>query len=111
MDAGGTILCFAPTEPGVELPIPVNPFWRNQMTLTTSYGAGPFDLQQTIDIIKTKRIPLKEMITHRFGLADIARGFRLVAEANESIKVLIEPHKSNENSHKIYNFHNPCKLA
>jgi threonine dehydrogenase-like Zn-dependent dehydrogenase len=32
------------------------------------------------------------MITHRMGLHDGGRAFQLVAEAKESIKVIIEPH-------------------
>jgi threonine dehydrogenase-like Zn-dependent dehydrogenase len=33
------------------------------------------------------------MITHRFPLKDALAGFRLVAEAGESIKVIVEPQK------------------
>jgi len=33
------------------------------------------------------------MITHRLSLAETGLGFRLVAEAGESIKVIIEPHR------------------
>jgi threonine dehydrogenase-like Zn-dependent dehydrogenase len=33
------------------------------------------------------------MITHRFPLKDTVEGFRLVAGAGESIKVIIEPQK------------------
>jgi len=33
------------------------------------------------------------MITHRLGLAETQEGFRLVAEARESIKVIIEPQR------------------
>jgi L-iditol 2-dehydrogenase len=33
------------------------------------------------------------MITHRLTLAETGIGFQLVAEAKESIKVIIEPHR------------------
>jgi L-iditol 2-dehydrogenase len=33
------------------------------------------------------------MITHRLALAEAGLGFRLVAEAGDSIKVIIEPQK------------------
>jgi L-iditol 2-dehydrogenase len=33
------------------------------------------------------------MITHRLGLSEAVKGFKLVTEAKESIKVVIEPHK------------------
>ena len=93
VDRGGTVLFFAPTEPGVDLSIPVNDFWRNQITLLTSYGASPVDIVQAIQLIQLHRVPVHDMITHRLSLAEIGMGFQLVAEAEESIKVLIEPQK------------------
>jgi len=93
VDRGGTVLFFAPTDPGTDLSIPVNEFWRNQVTLMTSYGAAPLDLKVAIDLISAKRLPLNEMITHRLSLAETDVGFRLVAEGGESIKVIVEPQR------------------
>jgi L-iditol 2-dehydrogenase len=94
VDRGGTILFFAPTDPGVELPVPVNDFWRNSITLLPSYGAAPADCLQAIELMRSKRVPVTKMITHRLPLEQTALGFKLVAEAKECIKVIIEPHKS-----------------
>ncbi len=94
VDRGGTVLFFAPTDPGVELPVPVNEFWRNGITLLPSYGAAPLDCLQAIELIRAGRVPVQKMITHRLGLEETALGFKLVAEAKESIKVIIEPHRS-----------------
>ena len=93
VDRGGTVLFFAPTEPGVDLSIPVNDFWRNQITLMTSYGAAPLDLSVAIQLIHAHRVPVNDMITHRLSLSEASEGFRLVAEAGESIKVIIEPQR------------------
>ena len=93
VDKGGTVLFFAPTEPGVNLPIPVNDFWRNGITLMPSYGAAPMDLTVALDLIRARRVPVHEMITHRLGLAETGKGFQLVASANESLKVIIEPQR------------------
>lgn len=93
VDRGGTVLFFAPTDPGVELPVPVNEFWRNGITLLPSYGASPLDCIQAIELIRAGRVPVRKMITHRLSLAETALGFKLVAEAKESIKVIIEPHR------------------
>jgi len=92
-DKGGTVLFFAPTEPGTDLSIPVNEFWRNEMTLKTSYGNSPYDAEVAIELIRSKRVPVKELITHRLKLADTGLGFKLVAEGKESMKVIIEPLK------------------
>ena len=87
------MLFFAPTEPGVDLPLPVNEFWRNGITLMPSYGAAPHDIEAAIELIRARRIPVHEMITHRLGLEETGVGFQLVAEGGESIKVIIEPQR------------------
>jgi L-iditol 2-dehydrogenase len=93
VDRGGTVLFFAPTEPGGSLPIPVNEFWRNGITLLPSYGGSPQDIMIAIDLLRARRVPVHDMITHRLGLAETAQGFQLVAQGDKSIKVIIEPQR------------------
>lgn len=93
VDRGGTVLCFATTEPDLDIPVPMNEFWRNEIKLMPSYGNSPLDAAVAIELIRTKRIPLQRMITHRLPLDQIGLGFKLVAEAADSIKVIIEPGK------------------
>ena len=91
VDRGGTLLFFAPTAAGVEVPIPLYDFWRDEITITTSYAASPQDITEAIDWIYSRRIRVREMITHRLALAEAGRGFQLVAGAQDSIKVIIDP--------------------
>ncbi len=91
VERGGTILCFAPTEPGVNLPIPVNDFWRNAVKIVHSYGAAPKDLNIAIELLETKRVVADKLITHRLKLAEIGAGFKIFAQGKECIKVIIEP--------------------
>jgi len=94
VDRGGTVLLFAPTDPGVTIPLSINDLlFRNDITLTTSYAGSPADYQTALDLIAAGTLPVRQMITHRFGLAETGEGFRLVAEAKESIKVIIEPQR------------------
>jgi len=92
VDRGGTVLCFATTDPGVEIPIPANEFWRNSITVLPSYANSPYDAEVAIELIRSGRVNVNPLITHRLPLEETARGFRLVADAGESIKVIIEPH-------------------
>lgn len=94
VDRGGTILCFATTTPDVNLSVPINEFWRNEIKLMPSYGNAPLDAAIAIELIRADRLPVRDMITHRLGLEETASGFQLVAEAKESIKVIIEPHRN-----------------
>ncbi len=94
VERGGTVLFFAPTNPGVTIPISINElFWRNDITLTTSYAGSPVDYQTALELIRAGTIPVCQMITHRLGLAETGLGFQLVAEAQNSIKVIIEPQR------------------
>ncbi len=94
VDRGGTVLCFATTEPGVDLAVPLNDFWRNEIKLMPSYGNSPLDAVVAIELIRSGRVPVEKMITHRLPLAETALGFRLVAEGKESMKVIIKPHET-----------------
>jgi L-iditol 2-dehydrogenase len=91
VDRAGTILCFAPTEPGVTVAVPVNEFWRQSIKIIHSYGASPQDLAEAIELLRRNKLPVVKLITHRLSLKEIGLGFKLVAQAKEAIKVIIEP--------------------
>jgi L-iditol 2-dehydrogenase len=93
VDKGGTILFFAVPEPTVKVPVPMNQFWRNEVTLKTSYGAAPNDLAESLAILAEGKLNVGDMITHRLSLRQAAEGFRLMAEAGESLKVILEPNR------------------
>ncbi len=90
----GTVLFFATTRPEVSIPLAINKFfWRNEVTLTSSYAGGPRDLRAALELIRAGRLPVVETITHRLSLVETGRGFDLVANPQESLKVIIEPQK------------------
>ncbi len=91
---GGTVLFFAPTASGVTIPLSINDlFWRNEITLTTSYAGSPADYTAALELLRARRIHIDEMITHRLSLEEAGIGFQLVADAQNSIKVIIEPQR------------------
>jgi L-iditol 2-dehydrogenase len=94
IERGGTVMFFAPTDPDVTLPIKVNElFFRNDITLTTSYAGSPADHVEAMELISSGGIDAKNMITDRLSLSETSKGFQLVAEAQRSIKVIIEPQR------------------
>ncbi|MFH1783525.1 MAG: zinc-dependent dehydrogenase [bacterium] len=93
VDRSGTVLFFATTDPGVDVSVPVNEFWRNGIKLMPSYGNSPFDARVAIELISSGRVDVKKMITHRLGLEEAGKGFELVAGSDKSMKVIIEPHR------------------
>jgi L-iditol 2-dehydrogenase len=104
VDRGGTILFFAVPHPDERLVIPINEFWRNDITLLTSYAANNDDLSETIELLRNKRVTVTDMITHRLRLDETGIGFKLMEKADESLKIIIEPHRTvsaEENRQKI----------
>ena len=94
VERGGTVLFFAPTDQGVTIPLSINDlFFRNDITLTTSYAGSPADHWRASQLIQAGILDLDRLITHRFPLAQTQEGFRLVAEGAASLKVIIEPQK------------------
>jgi len=89
IDKKGIILLFA--IPNRDIPIPIPDFWRHELTVTSSYGAAPVDLAEALKLIAQKTINVRDTITHVLPLARIQEGFRMVAEARESLKVVLEP--------------------
>jgi L-iditol 2-dehydrogenase len=92
IDWGGTILLFGVAALGEIWQFPVFNFWRNGSRMISSYGGAPVDIEQAIELIRFNRIDVESMITHRLPLGEIQKGFDLVSQSNESIKVIIEPH-------------------
>jgi L-iditol 2-dehydrogenase len=93
IDRGGTLLFFAPTAAGVEVPIPLFDFWRDEIGVVTSYAGSGEDLIESIGLIRSRQVRVAEMITHRLPLAEAGRGFALTASGQDSIKVIIDPFK------------------
>lgn len=93
VEDGGTVMLFAPMNPEDSLLLPVNDFWRRQITLTTSYGAAPQDLAESIELLRCGQVAVGDMVTHRLPLAETGHGFKLVAGLTDedSLKVIVEP--------------------
>ena len=87
IDKKGIILFFA--IPDKNITIPTTDFWRNELTITSSYGAAHVDLEESLELIKNKKVDVKSLITHRYKLDEIQEAFKLAGEAGESLKVLI----------------------
>lgn len=92
VEPGGTVLFFAPSSPDAEITIPFNNFWWSGIKTVSSYAASPSDLAVALELIRAKRVNVIDMVTHRLPLADTLKGFRIVEEAGDSIKIIIQPH-------------------
>ena len=91
IDRGGTLLFFAPTAAGVDVPIPLFEFWRDEITVLTSYAGSGEDLTESLALIRDHKVRVADMVTHRLPLAETGVGFQLTASGSDSLKVIIDP--------------------
>ncbi len=90
-ERGGTILFFAVPKPDETVNVDLNPFWRDDITIKTCYGAAPLDNQQAIDLIRHRTVTVTDMVTHRFSIDEIGKAFAIGAHPDDCMKVIIEP--------------------
>ena len=88
---GATVHYFAPPHPEEELVIRPTQLFFREISLTTTYSCSHIDTVQALGFIASGRINAKAMITHRFGLDQVAEGIAVFKGAGESIKTIIQP--------------------
>lgn len=91
VDKGGVIVLFAVPGPDKKIVVPVNDFWMKEIAIFTSYYCGPPDIIEAIKLIEWRHIVVDDLITHRLPLTEIVKGFQMVANGRESVKVIIKP--------------------
>ena len=93
VDQGGTVVVFAVPGPEKAVVVPLNDFWRKEITILTSYYCGPPDWEESLQLIASGKIVVDDMITHTLPLSETGKGFRLVLGGEESLKVVIRPNE------------------
>ena len=93
VDKGGVIVLFAVPGPDKKVVVPVHDFWMKEITIITSYYCGPPDISEAMRLIESGEIVVEDLITHRLALTDIIKGFELVSDSRESIKVIMKPNE------------------
>jgi len=86
---GGKICVFAPTSPGELLEISPKHFFFNELQIIPSYSTSHVETREALDLIETGKIRVKDLITHRFALAEAAKAFKTALENKESLKVVV----------------------
>ncbi|MBN2212676.1 MAG: zinc-dependent dehydrogenase [Bacteroidales bacterium] len=94
VDMGGVVVLFTVPEPGKDVVVPVNDFWRKEIRILTSYYCGPPDIEEALDLITNRDIMVDDLITHRLPLKDTDKGFKMLLDGSESLKIIIKPHES-----------------
>ncbi len=85
----GVVQYFAPTPPGEMVPLDLGAvFWR-EVTLQSTYSAGPADIRDALNLLASGRVRCDGIITHHVPFDHVDEAFRL-ARTGEALKVVIQ---------------------
>jgi L-iditol 2-dehydrogenase len=87
---GGRVLLFAANDPVTRIEFPASAVGIDEKEILGSYSAAVDIQESAADLVLKKKLPVMEIVTHRFPLARIQEGLELAANPTaESLKILI----------------------
>lgn len=86
---GGTVMQFGVVSPDKVARISPYEIYYKELTVLGSF-VNPFTHSRAIDLIASRRIDVKPLITHRFALSD-AESAMAMAQSGDAVKIMIAP--------------------
>ena len=87
---GGRVLLFAANDPVTKIEFPASEIGIDEKEILGSYSAAVDIQDSAADLVLNKKLPVMEIVTHRFPLDKIQEGLDLAARPTaESLKILI----------------------
>lgn len=86
---GGTVLLFGGLKAGTEVCYDAQRLHYDEITLKGAFHYTPDDVKEAVNLIKSGKLRLKELISEKFSLSEISKAFEKLSRG-EGIKYLIE---------------------
>jgi L-iditol 2-dehydrogenase len=87
---GGRVLLFAHNDPVTQLQFPAAAVGVEEKEILGSYSASAEDQEESAALVFERRLPIRELISHRFPLERIAEAIELAARpVDGTLKVVI----------------------
>lgn len=96
VEAGGTLHLGAPLAPGEAWARDGNRAYFDEITVTSKYSADHTDTYSYFRLLDAGRIDAARAITNCFDIKDSAEAFRMLVEAEKSLKIVVYPHRKSE---------------
>lgn len=87
---GGRVLLFAANDPVTKIEFPAAAVGIDEKEILGSYSAAADIQEVAAELVLGKKLPVMDIVTHRFPLARIQEGLELAAKpTEESLKIII----------------------
>ena len=86
---GGSVMMFGVPSKGSKLELDMNKIYSKEITLVTSYAASDQDTQEALNLIESKQINVKQLITHTYPILDSQKAFDHARSGDKAMKIII----------------------
>ncbi len=91
VEVGGCLHLGAPLPPNTDWVQDGHKAYFDQITITSRYSSDHTDTYSYIRLLEAGRIMADEAISHRFDIQDSAEAFKMLVEAEKSLKIIVYP--------------------
>lgn len=86
---GGTLCVFAPTPADVYLRLSPNRIFFSEIRVVGSYSTSHIETRMALDLMRSRRVEVERLISHRFPLEEIEEAFRLASKDKNCLKIVV----------------------
>jgi L-iditol 2-dehydrogenase len=86
---GGTVMMFGVPSKGSKLDLDMGKIYSKEITLVTSYAASDQDTKESLNLIESSQIDVKQLITHTYPITDSQKAFDHARSGDNAMKIII----------------------
>ena len=87
---GGTLCLYATSGPGTAVGVDTEQLFLRELTICTSWSAGPSDMRAAHELIASGAIDVLSLVTHRLSLDETGQALEL-QRTGAALKAIVEP--------------------
>ncbi|MFQ6081185.1 MAG: zinc-binding dehydrogenase [Candidatus Bathyarchaeia archaeon] len=88
---GGTVLEFGGCPPGTEIRVGTELLHYGEITVMGTFHATPTHFKEALNLIASRTIKVKPLITREMKLDEIKRAFKILTTSKSDLKIAIHP--------------------
>jgi L-iditol 2-dehydrogenase len=88
---GGIVLEFGGCPPGTEIKVSTEMLHYGELTALGAFHATPLHFRKALDMIASRTIDVRPLVTRRMGLDEIKQAFEVLSTSKTEIKIAIMP--------------------
>ena len=86
---GGAVMMFGVPSKGAKIDLDMSKVYSKEITLVTSYAASDNDTKEALELIKSGKLDVKQLITHTYPILDSQKAFDHARSGENAMKIII----------------------